>query len=171
MKSRGAVAVNRLFYNRGCSWGLKAPGSSSDQRGLGSAADGRAQAVSATPEDGGCCDDFGGEASRGGGAGGVGLVCPGGGGSGRGVAIIGEAGPHLGRSGARALARKPPPEAGRSHDPRQLIPGEVALLSRQPLTAPDVMPDTICLLKITNMISGGMVMSRTSMNSRLYMLR
>ena len=34
--------------------------------------------------------------------------------------------------------------------------------------APEVMPATICRLKNMNMISGGMVISRMSMNSRLY---
>lgn len=36
-----------------------------------------------------------------------------------------------------------------------------------PFTAPLVMPATICRLKKMNMTSGGIVMSRMSMNSRL----
>src|SRR4051812_23732934 len=38
---------------------------------------------------------------------------------------------------------------------------------RQPLTAPEVMPATICRLKNRYMISGGIVISRMSMNSRV----
>ena len=43
----------------------------------------------------------------------------------------------------------------------------VAAIGSQPLTAPAVMPETIWRWKNMNMISGGIVISRMSMNSRL----
>ena len=49
-------------------------------------------------------------------------------------------------------------------------PGILSWRSGQPLTAPLVRPATICRLKKMYMTSGGIVISRMSMNSRLYWL-
>ncbi len=57
--------------------------------------------------------------------------------------------------------------------PGQVIPRHTATQEEpsgrlHPLIAPDVMPATIWRLKNRNMISGGIVISRMFMNSRLY---
>ena len=46
--------------------------------------------------------------------------------------------------------------------------GQGGSVTAYPLTAPEVMPATICRLKKIYRIRGGIVISRMSMNSRLY---
>src|SRR5690242_12226455 len=72
--------------------------------------------------------------------------------------------------GVQAAGARPGSVAG-EHCPSRTH-AEIRLRSAskgaQPLTAPDVIPATICRLKNRNMISGGIVISRMFMNSRLY---